>query len=211
ALIDGWLWPWLAARRAGRVVGALAIAAIAAFTTAVTVEFSARPWVEGTLADDRAKYDAGNPALMVVVHMLEDYAAEHGEPVVVAPGEERLPFYFPTWDVRVSRSLDDLPTRLEDLSGVDIYIASSVSDFLLQQAGKWPNSLSADAAVAVTYHRLGVLGPHGELWPTVLEPIPLSRDGSLPVDDGNFRFNAFTLRPEARTAPMTPGGAMTER
>ena len=211
ALIDGWLWPWLAARRSARLAGALAIVAIAVFTTAVAVEFSARPWAEGTLADDRAKYDAGNPALMVVVHMLEDYAAEHGEPVVVAPGEERLPFYFPTWDIRVSRDEDDLPTRLEDLAGVDIYIASSVSDFLLQQAGKWPNSLSADAAVAVAYHQLGVLGPDGELWPTVLEPIPLSPDGSLPVDDGNFRFNAFTIHPEARTAPMAPGGAMAER
>lgn len=211
ALIDGWLWPWLAARPAGRAIGALAIGVSAAIATTAAVEFSVRPWVEGTLADDRAKYDAGNPALMVVVHMLEDYAAEHDEPVVVAPGEERLPFFFPTWDIRVSRAPDDLPTRLEDLEGVDIYIASSVSDFLLQQAGKWPNSLSADADVATAYHRLGVLGPDGELWPTVLEPIPLGPDGSLPVDDGNFRFNAFTIHPEARSAPMTPGGAMTER
>ena len=211
ALVDGWLWPWLAARRAGRVAGALAIVASAAIATAAAVEFSARPWVEGTLADDRAKYDAGNPALMVVVHMLEDYAAAHGEPVVVAPGEERLPFYFPTWDIRVSRDPDDLPTRLEDLAGVDIYIASSVSDFLLQQAGKWPSSLSADAAVAVAYHQLDVQGWDNQPWPTVLEPIPLSPDGSLPVDDGNFRYNAFAVHPEARTAPMQPGGAMPER
>lgn len=211
ALIDGWLWPWLAGRRAGRVAGTLAIAASAALAVAAAVEFSARPWLDGSLRDDRAKYDAGNPALMVVVHMLEDYAAEHGEPVVVAPGEERLPFYFPTWDIRTSRALDALPARLEDLEGADLYLAGSVSDFLMQQAGKWPNSLTADAAVAVAYHRVGASGPDGAPWPTVLEPIPLSPDGSLPVDDGNFRFNAFTIHPEARATPMQPGGRVAER
>jgi len=76
----------------------------------------------------------------------------------------------------------------------------------MQQAGKWPNSLTADAAVAVAYHRVGASGPDGAPWPTVLEPIPLSPDGSRPVDDGNFRFNAFTIHPEARATPMQPGG-----
>src|SRR5690606_33518145 len=73
------------------------------------------------------------------------------------------------------------------------------------------NSLIADAGVGMAYHRLGVLGTDGGLWPTVLEPIPLGPHGSLPIDDGNFRYNAFTVHPEARYAPMNPGGMMPER
>lgn len=209
ALIDGWVWPGRVARRTERAIGALLVVVAAGVAVAAAVEFSARPWLEGNLRDDRAKYDAGNPALMVVVHMLEDYAAAHGEPVVSAPGEDRLPFFFPTWDIRNSRAFDALPTRLEDLAGVDIYIASSVSDFLMQRAGVWPNSLTADAAVAIAYHRVGASGPTGERWPTVLAPIPLGQDGSLAVDDGNFRYNAFAVHPEARWTPMEPGGRAT--
>src|SRR5690606_42102425 len=128
ALIGGWLWPWLAARRAGRWIAALAIAAATGLAVAASVEFSVRPWLDGSLPDDRAKYDAGNPALMVVVHRLEDYAAAHGQPpVVLAPGEERLPFDFPTWDIRTRRALDCPPTLLGDLGGVDLCVPGTAA------------------------------------------------------------------------------------
>jgi hypothetical protein len=77
---------------------------------------------------------------------------------------------------------------------------------LLGWAGLLPNSLQADVNVAMTYHTLNVHDWDGGPWPTVLEPIPLSPDGSLPVDDGNFRYTMFTLNPAARTTQMDPNG-----
>lgn len=201
ALIDGWLWDWLAAHRIGRAVGAALILVVTGVAAAAGAQHTIK---HRDLPDDRAKYDSGNPALMVVAHMLEDYAAQHGQPVVSIPGEDRLPFFFPTWDIRTSR--EHLPTRLEDLEGVDVFVASSVWVFLTQRADLWPNSLMAETEVAAEYHRLNVPGWDGQPWPTTLEPIPLHPDGSVPIDDGNFRFSAFTLHPEARAAPMRPAG-----
>lgn len=209
ALIDGWLWDWLAASRRGRGVGTAIIAGALAVAVAAGTEHTVNALRDGGLADDTAKYDRGNPALMVVVHMLERYAAEHGEPVVAIPGEDRLPFFFPTWEIRNSRAPDELPTRLEDLEGVDVFVNTSVGIFLMQWSGQWPNSLQADADLAALYHQLDVRTPDSAPWPTVLEPIPLSPDGSLPVDDGNFRYTAFTVHPEARFAPMTPSAPAT--
>jgi hypothetical protein len=142
---------------------------------------------------------------MVAVHALEGYAAEHGPPVVAIPGEDRLPFFFPTWQIRNSRAYDDLPTRVEDLAGADLYIENSSGTFLMQRSGHWPNSLSADAAVGALYYDLDVRGGDGAPWPTVLQPIPIGLYGGVAYDDGNFRYSIFTIHPEARATPMTPG------
>ena len=210
ALVDGWLWDWLAARRVRRALGTLATGALIAVAAWAGVQHTVEAWRDGGLPDDTAKYDRGNPALMVVVHRLEQVAAERGDLVVAVPGEDRLPFFFPTWDIRNSRNPADLPLRLEDLEGVDVFVNTSVGVFLMQWSGQWPNSLQADADLAALYHQLDVRGPDGAPWPTVLEPIPLSPDGSLPVDDGNFRYTAFTIHSEARFAPMTPGAAQPD-
>ncbi|MCL4238513.1 MAG: glycosyltransferase family 39 protein [Anaerolineae bacterium] len=210
ALVDGWLWDWLAARRIRRTLGALATGTLIAVAAWAGVQHTVEAWRDGGLPDDAAKYDRGNPALMVVVRALEQIAAGRGDLVVAIPGEDRLPFFFPAWEIRNSRDPADLPLRLEDLEGVDVFVNTSVGVFLMQWSGQWPNSLQADADLAALYHQLDVRGPDGTPWPTVLEPIPLSPDGSLPVDDGNFRYTAFTVHPEARFAPMTPGAAQPE-
>ncbi len=210
ALVDGWLWDWLAARRVRRTLGALAAGVLIAVAAWAGVQHTVEAWRDGGLPDDTAKYDRGNPALMVVVHMLEQVAAGRSDLVVAIPGEDRLPFFFPTWEIRNSRDPAELPTRLEDLDGVDVFVNTSVGVFLMQWSGQWPNSLQADVDLAALYHQLDVHGPDGTPWPTVLEPIPLSPDGSLPVDDGNFRYTAFTIHPEARFAPMTPGAAQPD-
>ncbi|WP_119067967.1 ArnT family glycosyltransferase [Aggregatilinea lenta] len=205
-LIDGWLWPWLAGRPwIGRAAGALVIGAWGV-AMAVGVQHNLDYWFgDKKLADDRAKYDAGNASLMVVVHMLEDYAAQHGEPPVVAiPGEDRLPFFFPSWDIRNSREPDELPTTLDDLDEADLFINGSVPRFLWQDAGLYPNPLDDLSNVAAAYHYLAVPESDGSRWPTPLQPIPLNADGSLAVDDGNFRFEAYEIHPEARTATMKP-------
>jgi hypothetical protein len=211
ALIDGWLWDWLAARQVGRAAGsALAVGVIAVAATA-GVQHSALAWLHGGLPDDTAKYDRGNPALMVVVHMLEQQAEALGRPPVVAiPGEDRLPFFFPTWDIRNSRDADKLPTRLEDLAGVDIFVNNGPGIFLMKLAGLWPNSLQADADVGIAYNWKNVTGWNGNRWPTVLQPIPLNPDGSYTVDDGDFHYTAFSVHPEARYMPMKPAALRTD-
>lgn len=207
ALIDGWFWDWLDENRLRRVFGGGITVSLCVVAFAAGLEFSADVWQDGGLEDDMAKYDKANPALMRVVHMLEGEAEARGEPLVVSiPGEDRLPFFFPDWDIRNPRDYDELPTSLEDLDGVDIFIDNSIYRRLLIWANKLPNSLVADAAVGATYHELNVpKGWAGEPWPTVLEPIPLHETGALPIDDGNFRYTAYAINRDARFAPMLPG------
>jgi len=126
ALVDGWLWDWLAARRVRRMMGVLATGALIAVAAWAGVQHTVEAWRDGGLPDDTAKYDRGNPALMVVVHMLERVAAGRGDVVVAIPGEDRLPFFFPTWEIRNSRDPAELPLRLEDLAGVDVFVNTSV-------------------------------------------------------------------------------------
>ena len=204
ALIDGWLWPWLAARRIGRWAGVAAVIAACGLALAVGLEFSVKHWRDSDLPDDRAKYDEANPALMAVVHMLERYAEENGQPVVAIPGEDRLPFFFPTWDIRNDRAA--LPERVQDVAEADVFFDSSVYNYLLGKAGLHPNPLTAQVQIGLDYYRLQVPGGDGARWPTVLQPLPLHPDGSPTVDDGNFRYTAFAVRPEAKTAAMRPGG-----
>lgn len=208
ALVADVVWPRLSASLVGGGLRAAAIVGLVVLTSVVGIEFTADAWRDGGLPDDTAKYDRGNPALMTVVHALEDVATARQAvgldtpPVVVIPGEDRLPFFFPTWDIRVPRTRESLPTTVEDLAGADVFVNTSSGRFLLQEAGLWPNELQAQADLALVYHREGVVAPDGSEWPTVLDPIPLSPDGSLPVDDGNFRYEMYTVHPEARQQPV---------
>ncbi len=75
------------------------------------------------LPDDSARYTSGNAALMDVVNGLMIWMGEHpGQTLTVtAPGVRRLPFFFPTQDIRI----DDAPIRLDDLRGAAYFIDSS--------------------------------------------------------------------------------------
>ena len=202
ALIDGVLWPRLARSWVGQGIGAALVVGATALALAVGLEFTARHW--GDLPDDTAKYDASNPALMDLVHALEAYADVHGPQVVVIPGEDRLPFFFPTWEIRYSRDPGDIPTRLEDITDADIFVDGTVVRFLMRDAGKWPNSLIAEAEVGRAYWEVEAFGPDGAPWPTTLQPVPLNRNGSLGVFDGSFSYVAYEIHPEARFTPMLP-------
>ena len=76
----------------------LSLPGIVAVATDVT-------WSSLRLADDRLdsdirKYQVFNPSLVEVVFGLEDFARETGTPpIVLAPGEERLPFFFPQMQI----------------------------------------------------------------------------------------------------------------
>ena len=60
------------------------------------VKWSSIWLLRGDLASDFEKYQVYNPSLMQVVQGLQDAARENeAEVLVAAPGEERLPFFFP--------------------------------------------------------------------------------------------------------------------
>ncbi len=80
---------------------------------AVAVHVSGAPvWLlQAELDSDMKKVQAFNPSLMEVVFGLRDYQRETGrEPVVMAPGEERLPYFFPLMPIH-----DGLITGLAEL------------------------------------------------------------------------------------------------
>jgi hypothetical protein len=71
--------------------------------------------------DDFSKQEAANRALAWTVKKLEtDILTEGlaGIAVIVAPGLQRLPFFFPLYDVRTEAA----PTQLAELSDVDYYV-----------------------------------------------------------------------------------------
>jgi hypothetical protein len=87
---------------------------------------------DSTYPDDDAKYRTQNPTLMLVVDELNGYIAETGRlPVVVAPGEQRLPFFFPTMEI-IS---DTLPTTWHELGSATHFLYSSQSQAAYRDAG----------------------------------------------------------------------------
>ncbi len=87
---------------------------------AVDVTWS-RVWLaDDSLESDISKYQVYNPSLMEMVFGLEEYMRETGrEPIVLAPGEERLHFFFPRM-------------RIEDklISALDDYQALGATHFI---------------------------------------------------------------------------------
>ncbi len=67
---------------------------------AANVDWTSIWLLRGELKDDFKKYEVFNPSLMQVVLGLRDYLQEtERDPVVLAPGEERLPFFFPQMQI----------------------------------------------------------------------------------------------------------------
>lgn len=70
------------------------------------------------LPNDDSKLEVTNTALLWTVKNLRDLLADQPDAVIVAPGLERLPFFFPLMDIRIH----DTPIRLSELHGVDYFI-----------------------------------------------------------------------------------------
>ncbi|MEZ4670545.1 MAG: hypothetical protein R3E39_21775 [Anaerolineae bacterium] len=101
------------------------------------------------LPDDHARYVSGNKALMRLVDGLQIYLDEHpGETMrVVAPNVKRLPFFFPTQDIRIDR----MPTHLSELDGITYFVygtPESGSDFNTFAPGA--NQVLGSLALATT-------------------------------------------------------------
>ncbi|HLY28441.1 MAG TPA: glycosyltransferase family 39 protein, partial [Aggregatilineales bacterium] len=155
------------------VIVVLAVPGLLAGLTAL------EPAITGALPDDHARYASGNPALMALVDYLNYRKAPIHYPVAMrrpmrieAPGELRLPFFFPLDDVRTDR----YPVALDQIADVDYFIDSSVGQRLYNEQGKLYNQILSSLT------RMEVM----------------LREYS--VDDKNFRFSAYTVNNVQRFA-----------
>ncbi|MBZ0277500.1 MAG: glycosyltransferase family 39 protein, partial [Anaerolineae bacterium] len=131
------------------------------------------------LPDDMAKYKSGNEALMAVVEGLQIYKDAHpGETLhVVAPGIDRLPFFFPTDDIQIHTA----PTSLRDLEGINFFVYGT------------PETAGAYDGIPIWENQVvGALG----LANTEFKTSPIRRAWSK--DDGIFRYEVFELHVENR-------------
>ncbi len=130
------------------------------------------------LPDDHAKQAVANPALLTLVDDLQAAREVLGRPLrVAAPGELRLPFFFPMDDLRVT----SYPTKLDQIADVDYFVDSSVGQRLYLING------------AFTYNQI--------LSSLTRDPV-LKRQ--MTTDDGDFRFSLYTVDNAARFKPPQP-------
>jgi hypothetical protein len=78
-----------------------------------------------------SKLDSTNYALSRTVQILRNDIQERGieDPVIFAPGLQRLPFFFPLDDVRITET----PTDLDQLRGVDYYVYTQEARWLYEE------------------------------------------------------------------------------
>ena len=87
-------WSILSRRVYYLAICCLSLPGIAA--PAFNVSWSSLWLAKESLDSDIMKYQVFNPSLLEVVFGLQDYASDkESKPIVLAPGEERLPFFFP--------------------------------------------------------------------------------------------------------------------
>lgn len=133
------------------------------------------------LPDDRERYRSGNAALMSVVDGLQAYLDEHpGERLsVVAPSVDRLPFFFPTQDIRV----DEAPTQLKQLGGVTYFVYG-----LPETKGAYENVPEFENQVESALGRTDIVR---RAWG---------------LDDGIFRYDVYELHLQNRFVEPVPNG-----
>ncbi|MEM7820558.1 MAG: glycosyltransferase family 39 protein, partial [Candidatus Aenigmatarchaeota archaeon] len=124
AILARWFTPehvlaWRQIRRAAYLIAIVLLSAPGLFL-ALYDQNAGWDWLwTDRLPDDLARYRSGNAALMSVVEGFQQYLDSNDTPlVVVAPGIRRLPFFFPTEDIRIN----DIPTRLSQLENVTHFV-----------------------------------------------------------------------------------------
>ncbi len=131
------------------------------------------------LPDDMAKYRSGNEALLAVVEGLQIYKDNHPSEIlhVVAPGIDRLPFFFPGDEIRIHTA----PTHLSELEGVDFFVYGT------------PETRGAYEDIPPQENQVvGALG----LANTGFRTSPVRQAWSR--DDGIFRYEVFEMHVENR-------------
>ena len=102
---------WATGLRRGYYAALLLICLPGAASVGTNVDWTTIWLIRGKLRDDFKKYEVFNPSLMQVVQGLEDFLRDSERvPVVLAPGEERLPFFFPQMTIHTEplTTLDEI-------------------------------------------------------------------------------------------------------
>ena len=138
-------------------------------------------WTDA-LPDDAERYRSGNMALMNVVDGLQVYLDEHpGERLsVAAPGVDRLPFFFPTHDIRVNET----PTEFEQLGDAHYFVYGV------------PETRGAYEFVPPLQNQVV----------SALGRTDITRR-AWGMDDGNFRYEVYELNLQNRFLRPNPDGA----
>jgi hypothetical protein len=166
-----------------RVLAFSAIVVVLALPGWTTGLIAVEPALSRSLPDDHAKIARGNTALMGLVDYLNTrrdpsrYPIQPRRPMrISAPGELRLPFFFPLDDIRTT----DYPIALDQLADVDYFIDSSVGQRLYLEKNKGYNQILASLTRENVFLRL------------------------YTIDDLNFRFSAYAIDKIRRFVPPTP-------
>jgi len=114
------------------------------------------------------KYRVHNPGITLVHDYLSGYIRETGQDaIVIAPGVQRLNFFFPLMDIRT----DVLPTRIDELDGV--------THFLYGAHARWRYE---DESIMVQDNQLVSALARQELFDLLIR-----------FTDGIFRYELYTL------------------
>lgn len=119
-------------------VGACLVALYSAVTPLTTATNTGIAWLwADQYPDDEARYRVHNPSHVLVSQMLRGFRAEQGkEPIVIAPGEQRLPFFFPEMTIIT----DTAPTRIDELEGATHYLYTTFARWRYENDNGIPTS-----------------------------------------------------------------------
>jgi hypothetical protein len=126
---------------------------------------------------------------MELVEFLREQRATLGRPLrISAPGESRLPFFFPDDAISTSDRTKPqdatFPTTLDQLADVDFFIDSSVGQRLYNFEGKLDNQILRSLTRSNAMQRV------------------------FTVDDNNFRFSAYRVLNAQRFQPLDANGPL---
>lgn len=188
-ILARWIPPVWTARTRFRPVYllALVVLAVPGIYSPVPDKFAGANYLfTEALPDDDARYRSGNAALMNVVDGLRVWKDEHPNDIlrVAAPGVDRLPFFFPTDDIRIDRP----PTRLDEIEDA-AYLVYGLPE-------------TRGAYESVPFFANQVLGALGR------QDIMHRAWG---LDDGIFKYDIYELQVRDRwTRPEPQGAAQQE-
>jgi hypothetical protein len=175
------------ARNRLRIIAISALILALSLPGIVTTPTGLEAAITGALHNDHAKMAQGNAALISLVDYLNDRRDPNRRPFklnrpmrVEAPGELRLPFFFPLDDIRTTR----YPMTLDEIADVDFFVDSSVGQRLYYENGKGYNQILA------SLNRIEVLRR------------------AFTIDDKNFRFSAYTVNNAGRFVAPGPNGPL---
>ncbi len=170
--------------------------------------------LDETLDSDFKKYQVFNPSLMQVVQGLEEYQRESEiDALVAAPGEERLPFFFPRLAI-VDQPLTSL-AELEELGATHFVYGAKARDAyeragIAPAATQWIAALGRSDLVGKTRSHYDATFSYElyQLGDLALRRVPPARDSGEPQDvvfGERIRLYDYSIYPPViyRDTPIT--------